>query len=218
MSHYKASPPPAVPSRCGQVSALRELRDENSTRCKEEQTQGKIDSYRRRLRLCLEHSPCNREDEQSRVVGAVVHRQQADNGQSAESKERVRARVATGCTEQPNDPKTYTNVLLGFQAIAFAVFTKLFAISEGLLPADPLFDKLFRYITLEVGLLAGSLMILLGLGTSIYAVGFWEARHFGALDYPHTMRIVIPAALFLTLGVQTVFSSFFLRLLGLRRR
>lgn len=109
-------------------------------------------------------------------------------------------------------------VLLGFQAIAFAVFTKLFAISEGLLPPDPLFDKLFGYITLEVGLLAGVLMIVCGLGMSIYAVGFWETRHFGALDYPHTMRIVIPAALFLILGVQTVFSSFFLSVLGLRRR
>ncbi|HMF91442.1 MAG TPA: glycosyltransferase family 2 protein, partial [Candidatus Angelobacter sp.] len=109
-------------------------------------------------------------------------------------------------------------VLLGFQAIAFAVFTKLFAISEGLLPPDPLLDRLFRYITLEVGLLAGAFMMVGGLVTSIYAVGFWESRHFGALDYPHTMRIVIPAALFLILGVQTVFSSFFLSVLGLRRR
>jgi hypothetical protein len=32
------------------------------------------------------------------------------------------------------------------------------------------------------------------------------------------MRIVIPAALLLILGVQTVFSSFFLSVLGLRRR
>jgi glycosyltransferase involved in cell wall biosynthesis len=110
------------------------------------------------------------------------------------------------------------SVLLGFQAIAFAVFTKLFAISEGLLPADPFLDRLFRHITLEVGLLAGALMILCGLGTSTYALIFWEARHFGRLDYPHTMRIVIPAALFLILGVQTVFSSFFLSVLGLRRR
>jgi hypothetical protein len=109
-------------------------------------------------------------------------------------------------------------VLLGFQAIAFAVFTKLFAISEGLLPPDPWLDKLFRYITLEIGLLAGVVMIIFGVGTSIYAVGFWESRNFGALDYPHTMRIVIPAALFLILGVQTVFSSFFLSVLGLRRR
>jgi len=42
-----------------------------------------------------------------------------------------------------------TFVLLGFQSIAFAVFTKLFAISEDLLPPDPLLERLFRYITLE---------------------------------------------------------------------
>ena len=35
-------------------------------------------------------------------------------------------------------------VLIGFQAIAFAVFTKVFAISEGLLPRDPILDKLFQ--------------------------------------------------------------------------
>ncbi|HKI25788.1 MAG TPA: glycosyltransferase family 2 protein [Candidatus Sulfotelmatobacter sp.] len=109
-------------------------------------------------------------------------------------------------------------VLLGFQAIAFAVFTKLFAISEGLLPPDRTLDKLFRYITLETGLLAGAALIALGLGGSIYAVGFWEARHFGALDYPYSMRMVIPAVLSLVLGVQTVFASFFLSVLGLRRR
>jgi glycosyltransferase involved in cell wall biosynthesis len=109
-------------------------------------------------------------------------------------------------------------VLLGFQAVSFAVFTKLFAISEGLLPPDPTFYKLFRYITLEVGLLVGTLLILAGLGTSIYAVTIWQARHFGYLDYSHTMRMIIPAALFLTLGVQTVFASFFVSVLGMRRR
>jgi hypothetical protein len=109
-------------------------------------------------------------------------------------------------------------VLLGFQAVAFAVFTKLFAISEELLPPDPMLDKVFRYITLEVGLAAGALLIAGGLGGSIYAVGSWGGQHFGTLDYTHTMRLVIPAALFLTIGVQTVFASFFLSVLGMRRR
>jgi hypothetical protein len=45
-------------------------------------------------------------------------------------------------------------VLLGFQAIAFAVFSKIFAVSEGLLPPDATLDKAFRYITLEVGLVS----------------------------------------------------------------
>jgi len=109
-------------------------------------------------------------------------------------------------------------VLLGFQAISFAVFTKLFAISEGLLPPDPALDRLFRYITLEVGVLIGMLLTIGGLAGSIHALDVWGARHFGTLDYPHTMRVVIPSVLFLALGVQTIFASFFLSVLGLRRR
>jgi hypothetical protein len=109
-------------------------------------------------------------------------------------------------------------VLLGFQSITFAVFTKVFAISEGLLPADPTLDKLFRYVTLEVGLLLGAILVVLGFATSSFAVGIWGSHHFGHLDYSHTMRMVIPAVLFLILGAQTVFASFFLSVLGMRRR
>ena len=110
-------------------------------------------------------------------------------------------------------------VLLGFQAVALAVFTKMFAISEGLLPPDAALDRLFRYITfLEVGLAVGGGLTIAGLAASAYAVGAWGNRHFGALDYAHTMRLVIPAALLLTLGAQTIFASFFMSVLGLRRR
>ena len=109
-------------------------------------------------------------------------------------------------------------VLLGFQAIAFACFTKIFAISEGLLPPDAALDKLFRYVTLEVGLAVGMGLTIVGLVASVYAVSGWGARHFGTLDYSRTMRIVIPGALCLTLGAQTIFASFFLSVLGLRRR
>jgi glycosyltransferase involved in cell wall biosynthesis len=111
-----------------------------------------------------------------------------------------------------------TFVLLGFQGIAFAVFTKLFAISEGLLPPDPTLDKLFRYITLEVGLAIGALFTLAGLVASLLAVRTWGMHHFGVLDYARTMRIIIPAVLCLTLGAQTIFVSFFLSVLGMQRR
>jgi len=109
-------------------------------------------------------------------------------------------------------------VLLGFQAIAFAVFTKVFAISEGLLPPDPALDRWFRYITLELGLAFGVALMISGLAASVYAVGVWGAKDFGPLDYSVTMRLILPAALLLTLGVQAVFASFFLSVLGLRRR
>ena len=109
-------------------------------------------------------------------------------------------------------------VLLGFQAIAFAVFTKVFAISEGLLPADPALDRLFQYVTLEAGLAVGAFLTIAGLAISVYAVSGWGSKHFGALDYSHAMRLVIPSVLFLALGAQTIFASFFMSVLGLRRR
>jgi hypothetical protein len=109
-------------------------------------------------------------------------------------------------------------ILLGFQAIAFALFTKLFAVSEGLHPPDPEFEKIFHYINLENGLLVGALLAFIGFSASVYAVKVWGAHHFGPLDFSHTLRIVIPAVLSLTLGVQAIFCSFFLSVLGMRRR
>lgn len=109
-------------------------------------------------------------------------------------------------------------VLLGYQSICFAVFTKLFAVSEGLHPPDPTLDKFFRYVTLEVGLGVGAAFIVGGLCASIMAVVGWGLKHFGPLDYSHTMRIVILAVMLLTLGAQTVFTSFFLSVLGMPRR
>jgi glycosyltransferase involved in cell wall biosynthesis len=112
----------------------------------------------------------------------------------------------------------FVSVLLGFQIVAFAVFTKVFAISEGLLPEDPRLTRAFRYITLETGLAAGGLLVALGICGSIFAVTGWAIENFGTLDARHMLRIVMPAVFSLTLGVQIICSSFFLSILGLRRR
>lgn len=109
-------------------------------------------------------------------------------------------------------------VFIGFQAIEFATFTKIFAISEGLLPVDERLNKLFRYLNLERGLLVGSILAIAGLVCSVYAVSDWGAHAFGNLNPTITLRMVIPAVLLLALGCQIILSSFFLSVLGLRRR
>lgn len=111
----------------------------------------------------------------------------------------------------------FVAVLLGFQLVAFAVFTKVFAVSEGLLPEDPRLNRVFRYISLETGLIVGGLLTALGLGGSIFAVSGWMRASFGALNPEQMLRVVMPAVFSLTLGVQIIFSSFFLSILGLRR-
>jgi hypothetical protein len=108
-------------------------------------------------------------------------------------------------------------VLLGYQSMAFAVFTKVFAIQEGLLAEDPRLNRLFRYVTLETGLAVGFSLVLIGLAGSIWALGDWGARSFGELDPRRMLRIIIPASLALTLGLSIVLSSFFLSVLGLGR-
>jgi glycosyltransferase involved in cell wall biosynthesis len=109
-------------------------------------------------------------------------------------------------------------VLIGFESINFAVFSRIFATSEGLLPEDPTFARLYRYITLEVGLIIGAVLILGGAGLWVFGLGAWRSRHFGPLDPEQTLRIVIPGFVGLTLGVQIVLSSFFISLLGMKRR
>jgi len=59
------------------------------------------------------------------------------------------------------------------------------------------------------------LLFLLGVAGTVVAVLSWGAVGFGNLDPRLTMREVIPAAVLLTLGVQTIFASFFLSILGM---
>ncbi len=109
-------------------------------------------------------------------------------------------------------------MIVGFQAVSFAVFTKIFAISEGLMPPSPRLNALFRRVTLESGLLLGGFLLLLGIAASLHALGFWRQRDFGPLEPSQTLRTVIPAVTAFTLGCQMVLSSFFLSVLGLKRR
>jgi hypothetical protein len=106
----------------------------------------------------------------------------------------------------------------GYQSIVFALFTKVFAISERLLPEDPRLSRLARVFNLEAGLLAGVVGMLAGFGLLAGAISQWWSVNFGPLDYSHTMRWVIPGVTLTTLGFQTVLSSFFLSVLGMKRR
>ncbi len=108
-------------------------------------------------------------------------------------------------------------IFVGYQAVTFAVFTKIFAITHGLLPHDGKFHRAFR-ITLETGLAVGGALVAIGLVISAIAVGRWQGHGFGPLDPIRTLRVVTPGTICLTIGFQTVFSSFFLSVLGLARR
>jgi glycosyltransferase involved in cell wall biosynthesis len=108
--------------------------------------------------------------------------------------------------------------LLGYQVVVFGVFTKVFAIREGFHPEHAALSWLFRYITLEVGLVCGAVLTLAGITGVVFAFLSWKAIGFGALDPRLTMRELIPAVVMMALGVQTIFASFFLSILDINAR
>lgn len=109
-------------------------------------------------------------------------------------------------------------VVVGVQSMMFWLFGKAFAASEGLLPPDPRLQVLSRPHALETGLVVGLLLFVAGLSLAGYAVFAWDRRAFGPLEPQETMRVAIPSMLLLVLGVQVIAGSFFLSVLGLKRR
>jgi len=109
-------------------------------------------------------------------------------------------------------------MLCGYQAIFFGIFAKALAAREGILPEDPYVKKILASVSLEVGLIAATAALLIGLGLMFGAFNQWRAVHFGNLQYARTMRWVVPGATLTALGFQTILSAFLLSILDLARR
>ncbi|RJR49569.1 MAG: glycosyltransferase family 2 protein [Desulfobacteraceae bacterium] len=109
-------------------------------------------------------------------------------------------------------------VLCGYQSILFAIFTKTFAITEGLMPPDLRLDRFFQLVNLEKGLILGGGALLFGLFLLVGSIYQWRISDYGPLDYAHTMRWVIPGVTLTALGFQTILSSFFVSILGMGRK
>jgi glycosyltransferase involved in cell wall biosynthesis len=109
-------------------------------------------------------------------------------------------------------------LIVGFQSLLFFLATKAYAISVGLLPADPHLRRFLEAAQLEKGLVLALAGCLLGTGLLLTAVNEWRLAGFGRLDYAHTMRWVIPGATLVAVGVQTFLSSFLVSLVAMPRR
>lgn len=67
----------------------------------------------------------------------------------------------------------------------------------------------------EHGLMAGGAVLVVGVGLAVGILVTWFQRGFGELS---EARLGILAATLIIVGLQVVFSSFLLSILGLRRR
>ena len=112
---------------------------------------------------------------------------------------------------------TTVSVLIGFQFILFYGLTKVYTVENDLLPKSKNYDRQFKFINLEKGLIAGAVLILIGLTLSIIASTNWYELSFGDITNSNTLRLVIPAITSMFLGVQIILFSLFFSILGLKK-
>jgi glycosyltransferase involved in cell wall biosynthesis len=109
-------------------------------------------------------------------------------------------------------------IMIGFQAVIFAIITKMFAVHEKLLPMNSQIEKILARFTPGRGISLGFIMVLFGLASFAYSLGIWEDKTFFKLGITITMRIVITSFTSLVLGFQLIFSSLLFQILKLNTR
>jgi glycosyltransferase involved in cell wall biosynthesis len=111
-------------------------------------------------------------------------------------------------------------IFLGYQGLVFAAFTKMFAIAEGLHPPRTYLHRapFSLFLHLEVGVVVGLVATLAGLLILGSEIWHWQSTGFGNLDSRATIRLTAASLVLVTLGIETIASSFFLSVLTLQRR
>jgi len=109
-------------------------------------------------------------------------------------------------------------MIVGFQAFIFGIFTRAYAVQAGFLPQNDQLIKWLDIVSLEKGLIAGLIIFFAGIFGTIHSLTLWNEVHFGQLDYPSILRIVIPSVVAIILGLQTILSSFFISVLNVNKK
>jgi glycosyltransferase involved in cell wall biosynthesis len=106
-------------------------------------------------------------------------------------------------------------VILGVQAISFAVIGRRFASMYGFIPRSRTFDSVLQALTLERILVAA--VGLVGIAVVMLVWGFveWALRGFGNLYSPATIRAMLVAMTALVVGVQMIMTAFLASMLNI---
>jgi glycosyltransferase involved in cell wall biosynthesis len=109
-------------------------------------------------------------------------------------------------------------VILGYQTLWLWAYARIHGWTSGLLPPETFSRRLFDYFNLERGLIAGLALLTVGLGLNVWLVCEWAGKNLGPLDVQTTLRHALWGFTTMVLGVQTVYGSFFLSMLGMMNK
>jgi glycosyltransferase involved in cell wall biosynthesis len=104
--------------------------------------------------------------------------------------------------------------LLGVQILSIGSFAKVFSYAERFDRNPVSLKRLLKRVKLETGLLVGGLLFLAGFSGCAWVAWKWAASGFAPL---HEVHKVLFWSMWLFIGVQITFASFFLSMLGISR-
>lgn len=106
--------------------------------------------------------------------------------------------------------------IVGYQGVVFWLLTKMYGQREGFaLPRGRLFSRIAERVSTESSAIVGLLSFAIGLGIAIAQLVVWGRNSFGALSPLDTIRLAVPAALFMIVGAQTIMAAMFLGILAI---
>jgi hypothetical protein len=110
-------------------------------------------------------------------------------------------------------------IIVSIQVILFYIMSKIYAINQGLIPVNKNFNNLFNYFNLERGLALGMAFVIASLVLTFLLVRQWKNNNYGQINnITETFRLLMASILVLVIGMQLIFSSFMLSILGVIKR
>jgi len=107
-------------------------------------------------------------------------------------------------------------LLTGLQFVFFHMFVKIYSTTSGLIPSDKKFENLFRYYTLERGMLIGLIIFLAGTAMMVYNFFSWSSAGFSDLVPSYFVRRILIGIVPVVLGIQIVIFSFIFSIIGIK--
>ena len=106
-------------------------------------------------------------------------------------------------------------LVLGHQILWMWAFARVHGWISGLLPSKTFSPRTSDIFNLERWLIVGVALTIVGVAILGWLVVHWHGADLGPLDVTVTMRPAIWGCVLTILGMQTIFGSFFLSMLGM---
>ncbi len=106
-------------------------------------------------------------------------------------------------------------LLIGVQTLMFGAFVQVYSRVTGMRPMSSFVEKLLKPASLELGLVLGGALFLLGMFGTVSSLLDWKSQGFVHMDPQVGFRKVIPSTTLIFIGIQVIVSSFFMGVLKL---